>query len=121
MDKIVMKNLAFYGYHGAMAEENRLGQKFFVDLCLYTDLKKAGESDAVEDTVHYGEAYEVVKEIVETQSFNLIEKCAQAICEQLLAQFPKIMEVEIALKKPEAPVPGIFDYFAVEMRRKREA
>lgn len=121
MDKIRMKNLAFYGYHGAMAEENTLGQKFFVDLNLYVDLKEAGHSDNVVDTVHYGEAYQVVKEIMEEKRFNLIEKCAQTICDALLEAFPKIVEVEIILRKPEAPVPGIFDYFAVEMRRQREA
>jgi len=121
MDQIVMKNLAFYGYHGAMAEENVLGQKFFIDLVLYVDLKQAGDSDNVVDTVHYGEAYELVKDIVENKRFNLIEKLAQTICNSLLQTFDKIEEVSIAVKKPEAPVPGIYDHFAVEMRRRREA
>ena len=31
MDRIIMKNLAFYAYHGAMEEEKVLGQKFFID------------------------------------------------------------------------------------------
>ncbi len=52
MDKIVMKSLAFFGYHGVMEEEETLGQKFFIDIELYTDLNKAGQSDKVEDTVH---------------------------------------------------------------------
>lgn len=121
MDKIIMKNLAFYGYHGAMSEENILGQKFFIDLILHANLKDAGESDSVSDTIHYGEAYLVVKDIVENQRFMLIEKLAQEICETLLKKFAKIIEVEISVKKPEAPVPGIFDYFAVEMRRIRES
>ena len=87
MDRIVMKNLAFFGYHGAMSEENVLGQKFFLDLTLFVDLKKAGTSDSVEDTVHYGEAYNVVKNIVEKEKFMLIEKLAQHICEELLKNF----------------------------------
>lgn len=121
MDRIVMKNLAFFGYHGAMPEENVLGQKFFIDLTLFVDLKKAGTTDSVEDTVHYGEAYNIVKDIVENKRFMLIEKLAQTVCEDLLNKFSKIEEVEISVHKPEAPVAGIFDYFAVEMRRTRNA
>ncbi len=41
MDKIILKNLGFFGYHGAMSEENVLGQKFFVDLELGVDLKNS--------------------------------------------------------------------------------
>ena len=45
MDKIFMKRLSFYGYHGAYAEENRLGQRFYVDLEMKLDLKPAGTTD----------------------------------------------------------------------------
>ena len=68
MDKINMKNLCFYGYHGAIAEENVLGQKFIVDCSLIVDLSDAGKSDDVLDTVHYGEAYNLIKNIVENAS-----------------------------------------------------
>lgn len=119
MDKIIMKNLSFYGYHGAMKEENILGQKFFIDIDLYVDLKKAGNSDCVEDTVHYGEAYKIVKEVVENKRFKLIEALAENIAEEILNNFPLVKEINIIIKKPEAPVPGIFDYFGVEIRRKK--
>ena len=52
MDRIIMKNLAFFGYHGVMEEEKTLGQKFFLDIEIYADLSKAGESDDVLDTIH---------------------------------------------------------------------
>ncbi len=38
MDKILMKNMSFYGYHGVMAEEKVLGQKFFIDVVLEVNL-----------------------------------------------------------------------------------
>lgn len=119
MDKIIMKNLSFYGYHGAMSEENILGQKFFIDINLYVDLKNAGLTDNVKDTVHYGEAYNLVKSIVENKRFKLIEALAEDIANNMLTTFSLIKEIEITIKKPEAPVPGIFDYFGVEIRRKR--
>ena len=121
MDKIIMKNLAFFGYHGAMSEENTLGQKFFIDVEMSVALQEAGKSDNVFHTVHYGEAYSVVKAIVEGKSLNLIEAVAEKIAEALLNDFERIDHVKIQLRKPEAPVAGIFDYFAVEIERGKYA
>lgn len=120
MDKIVMKNLAFFSYHGAMREENVLGQKFYLDIELTCDIPYAGISDKVEDTVHYGEIYETVKNIMENERHDLIEKVAERITEDIFAGFEKVKEIEVAVKKPEAPVPGIYDYFGVVIRRKRK-
>lgn len=119
MDKIILKNLGFYGYHGAMAEENVIGQKFFVDLELGVDLKIAGKSDCVEDTVHYGMVYEVVKNIMEGPAIQLIEALAEQSIEAIFKEFNKVMTIKMTLKKPEAPVAGMFDYFAVELYRER--
>jgi len=119
MDRIIMKNLNFYGYHGAMAEENILGQKFFVDIDLYLDLEKAGNTDCVTNTVHYGEVFDIAKQIVENKRYNLIETLAENIAKEILNQFLLVKEIHVTVKKPGAPVKGIFDYFGVEIRRKR--
>lgn len=119
MDRIIMKNLAFFGYHGVMEEEKTLGQKFFLDIEIYSDLLKAGKSDEVEDTVHYGEVYNNIKNIVENKRFKLIEALAENIAEVILEEFIKVQEINIVVRKPEAPVPGIFDYVGVEIRRSR--
>ena len=113
MEKIIMKNLAFYSYHGAMKEENTLGQKFFIDLELTADVNRSCFSDSVEDTVHYGEVYETVKFIMENNEYNLIEAVAQKIVDEIFEKFDKVKEIDILLKKPEAPVPGIYDFFGV--------
>lgn len=120
MDKIIMKNLAFFGYHGVLKEENVLGQKFFIDIELYTDLKKAGISDDVKDTINYAEAYEKVKDIVENKKFDLLEALAEDISITILDSFFMVKEISIKIRKPEAPVNGIYDYFGVEIRRKRD-
>lgn len=54
MDKIILNGCRFYGYHGAFAEEQTLGQIFVVDLELEVDLTRASQSDNLADTVHYG-------------------------------------------------------------------
>lgn len=120
MDKIIMKNLGFYGYHGVLREENTLGQKFFLDLEIYADLKKAGATDRVEATINYAKVYNLVKDIVEKEQFNLLEALAEAISNRILNNFSRAKEILIQIRKPEAPVNGIYDYFAVEIRRKRD-
>ncbi|MGI6226438.1 MAG: dihydroneopterin aldolase [Peptococcales bacterium] len=119
MDKILLKNLSFYGFHGVLAEEKTLGQKFFVDVELQLDLKKAGLTDNVVDTVSYADIYQLVKEQVTTKNYNLLEALAENIAGKILTHYEKVKEVVVIIKKPEAPVQGIFDYFSIEIRRKR--
>ncbi len=121
MDKIFMKNMAFHGYHGVLEEEKKLGQKFFIDIILYVDLKKAGKTDDLNYTVNYGSVYEMLEDIVKNQRYNLLEALAENICKEVLDSFNKIEKINIKIKKPEAPVAGIFDYFAVEIERERES
>ncbi|KXZ39738.1 dihydroneopterin aldolase [Alkalithermobacter thermoalcaliphilus JW-YL-7 = DSM 7308] len=121
MDKIILSNLAFYGYHGVLEEENKLGQKFFIDIELYCDLKKAGESDDLNFSVNYARVYDIAKDICENNRYKLIESLAENISKKIFQEFNIIDEVLIRIKKPEAPVKGIFDYFGVEIRRKKDA
>ncbi len=119
MDKILLNNLGFYGYHGVLKEESILGQKFFIDMELYLDTNEAGLTDDMNKSVSYADVYEVVKEITEKRRFNLIEALAENIAKEVLEKFNLINEVMVRVKKPEAPVNGIYDYFGVEIRRSR--
>tara|TARA_Y100000588_G_C13616334_1_gene653436 strand:+ start:130 stop:495 length:366 start_codon:yes stop_codon:yes gene_type:complete len=121
MDKILMKNMSFYGYHGVMAEEKVLGQKFFIDVELELSLQAAGKSDNVESTVSYADAFEVVKKHAETMRYDLLEALAENIAKEVLADFSLVKAVNVEVRKPEAPVRGVFDYFGVQIRRERDA
>lgn len=121
MDKIILKNLCFYGYNGVLEQEKILGQKFFVDVVLYLDLQKAGSEDSLDDTVNYGEVYQLIDKVFKEERYDLIEAVAETICNRVLVSFDLVKEIEVTIRKPEAPVPGIYDYFAVEIRRKRNA
>lgn len=120
MDKILMENMAFYGFHGVLEEEKTLGQKFFVDLELTLDLSVAGKSDAVEFTVSYADVYDDVKYFVESARYNLIEALGENICNMVLSKYPAVKEITIRIKKPEAPVRGIFDYMGIQLVRTRD-
>lgn len=120
MDKIIMENMVFYGYHGVLKEEKVLGQKFYIDAELYLDLKQAGKTDDLDHTVSYAMVYETIKNIVTKENFDLLEALSHKICGEILLSFEKIETVRLKIKKPSAPVAGSFDYFAVDIKRGRE-
>ena len=120
MDKILMKNLGFYGYHGLLKEESMLGQKFFLDIELDINTKEAGLTDDMTKSVSYADVYEIVKDIVQNQRFNLLEALAENIAKEVLEKFDLVKGIMIRVKKPEAPVNGIYYYFGVQIRRAKD-
>ncbi|MFK2826941.1 dihydroneopterin aldolase [Bacillus sp. B190/17] len=121
MDKIYVTGMEFYGYHGVFPEENRLGQRFRVDAVLEVSLKKAGTTDSLEDSVNYGEVYQVCKEVTEGKRFKLVESVAEQIAASLLEAFPAVTACTIKVIKPDPPIPGHYDHVAVEIMRGRKA
>ncbi|GLQ18665.1 dihydroneopterin aldolase [Maritalea porphyrae] len=119
-DKIVLADLAFYGYHGVMQAENDLGQRFRIDLECGVDLSKSGQSDEVEDTISYDQIFNLVNERVTQTRFKLIEALGQHIIDGLFETFTTIEWVKVRVRKPEAPIPVVAGEFAVEMVRDRE-
>nr|WP_042683848.1 dihydroneopterin aldolase [Caldalkalibacillus thermarum] len=120
MDKIVFQGMRFYAYHGVFAEENTLGQPYLVDVEAYLDLRKAGQSDRLEDTIDYSLIYRLVQEIMEKKVYRLVEAVAEDIASQLLRTFPQVEEVKVKVTKPTPPIPGQYAGVAVEIRRRRD-
>lgn len=119
MDKINLNQLQFYGYHGMFSEEQKLGQRFDVDLELYLDLQKAGKSDAMEDSIHYGEVYELVRDILEGKPRKLIEAVAESVAEQLLNTLPLLLACRVRVIKPNPPINGHYHSVSVEIYREK--
>jgi dihydroneopterin aldolase len=119
MDKIYVNQMEFYGYHGALPEENRLGQRFIVDLMVELDLSKAGKTDDLSETVNYAELYLLCRDIVEGKSYSLIEPVAEQIAEKVLEQYKKIESCTVKIIKPDPPIPGHYKSVSIEITRKR--
>lgn len=120
-DCIILQDLAFYGYHGLMSEEMKLGQRFRIDLTCGVDLAAAGRSDQFTTTVSYADIYDVVKDAFDGRRFNLIEALGQHIVDRLFARFPLIEWVRIRVRKPEAPIAMVTGEAAIELYRERAA
>ncbi|PLT30837.1 dihydroneopterin aldolase [Peribacillus deserti] len=121
MDKIHVKGMEFYGYHGVFAEETRLGQRFRVDLTVKADLSKAGQSDDLNDSISYADLFTLTKEVVEGEPFKLIEAVAEKIAENILLAYTSIQNCTVKVIKPDAPIPGHYEYVGVEITRGRQA
>jgi dUTP pyrophosphatase len=120
LDVIELRGLTWYGYHGAFAEEQRLGQRFVVDLRLTLDLAPAGRTDELSRTVDYGKVVDAARAIVEGPPFKLIEALAERIATAILEDFPLVDRVEVRVAKPSAPVAAApSGLVAVEIGRSR--
>ncbi|MFB4168670.1 dihydroneopterin aldolase [Virgibacillus sp. JSM 102003] len=119
MDKILINQMAFYGYHGLFPEENKLGQRFYVDIQLMLDLKNSSKSDDMNDSINYGDVYELIKGIVEGKPKNLIEAVAEDISDALFQAFDLLNACTVKVIKPDPPIPGHYHSVAVEITRER--
>ncbi|MDQ0352678.1 dihydroneopterin aldolase [Alkalibacillus filiformis] len=119
MDKILLNGLMFYGYHGLFPEENKLGQRFTVDLELKCDLSKAGQSDRMNDSIDYGQVYEVARAVVEGEARNLIEAVAEELAQQMFEAFSSLEAITVKIDKPGPPIPGYYQSASVVIERER--
>src|SRR5690625_5141968 len=119
MDKIILHHMQFYGFHGLLPEENKLGQRFNVDVELFLDLQKAGKTDDMMDSIDYGQAYELDRRIDGEDIKKVIEAVAADVAEQFLGQVALLEACSVKGSKPGPPNPGHYHSVAVEIYRER--
>ena len=117
MDKIILKNMAFYGYHGNLESEKAQGQRFYVDVEIKTDLTKPGQTDALEDSINYVEVYDMVALIMTGESCNLLEHIGALIADTLYQHFQGIIGLSVTVRKPSVPIAGVLDYVEIVTTR----
>ena len=120
-DRIILKDLGFYGYHGVFVEEAKLGQRFFIDLELGIDLSAPAATDRLSTGISYADIYDVVKVAFETRRMKLLEAVAQNIVDAIFESFQGVTWVVIRLRKPEAPIAMVRGEAAIELHRQRKA
>jgi 7,8-dihydroneopterin aldolase/epimerase/oxygenase len=113
--------MVFYGRHGTLAAERELGQPFIVDVELHLDLRPAGLSDDLAQTVDYGEVHKQVKEIVEGPPVNLTETVAERIAATVLEEHPPVEAIRVKVAKPHVRLGDtVLEGSAIEILRHRD-
>lgn len=104
LDEIRIEELEVFANHGVFPEENVLGQKFLVSAVLYTDTRKAGQTDDLTASIHYGEVCAFIDRYLREHTFKLLERAAECLAEELLLNTNHLQKVRLEIKKPWAPV-----------------
>lgn len=118
-DLIRLTGVRARGFHGVFEHERRDGQDFVVDVAMSVDLSRAGATDDLTHTVHYGEVAADVVAVIEGEPRDLIETVAVEIADTVLAR-PLVEAVEVTVHKPQAPVGVPFGDVEVVVRRVKD-
>ena len=116
-DEIHIQNLEVFANHGVFQEETNLGQKFLFSLTMYTDTRKAGKSDCLEESIHYGEVSQFITDYTRKHTRKLIEAAAEDLATALLLHYPLLKGVTLEMKKPWAPVGLPLETVSVKISR----
>ncbi|HEX2756705.1 MAG TPA: dihydroneopterin aldolase [Candidatus Limnocylindrales bacterium] len=114
----MLHNIQLQGRHGYYDHELAAPQPFEVDVELMLNLQPAGIDDDLAKSVDYARVHEVVRQIVESTSYRLLEALAEAISHEILIEFP-VVEVGVRVRKPAVQLGGPIDYAGVEIWRRR--
>lgn len=120
--KIEIRGLRVYGYHGVMEHERQDGQYFIVDAIIKVDSERASATDEIANTISYDEIAHLISENVRNKPVNLLETLSQRLADEVLfAASPWAKKVTITVSKPDAPIDLYFDTVAVTAKAKRSS
>lgn len=117
MDKIKIRNLEVFANHGVFKEETALGQKFLINAVLYTDTRKAGCSDELQESIHYGEVCHYMTKFMREHTYKLLESVVEQMAEAMLKDIPRLERVRLEIQKPWAPIGLPIETVSVEIER----
>ena len=120
-DIIRLQGMTFSAAHGASPGEHTRERRFIVDLEVEADLRRAGATDDLADTVNYSTLHGVVRDVVKGPPVNLLETLAERIAQRVIQEF-SVLAVRVRVGKPGIPVDeGGQGMASVEVRRERGA
>ncbi|OFT87764.1 MULTISPECIES: dihydroneopterin aldolase [Corynebacterium] len=120
-DRIELIGLEAYGYHGVFDHEKTQGQKFLIDIVVWTDFGAAAHSDELADTISYVDLADIAVEEVQSAGskgagHDLIETLASRIADRI-NDIAGVHAVEVTVHKPQAPIEYPFSDVRVVARR----
>lgn len=110
--------MEFFAFHGFYDEEQKIGNKYGVDLRVYVDLSAAAASDSLPRTINYERLYNIVLTEMRTPA-RLLEHLGQRILDHVLTEFPHLEGAEVSVMKFNPPLGGICHRACVTLRRGR--
>jgi dihydroneopterin aldolase len=116
-DVILLEGIQIPAALGVTAAERRMRRPVLLDLEIERDLRAAGRSDRIRDTIHYTRVFEVVSDVAGNQEHKLVEALGERIARAVLARFPA-EAVTVTVRKP-TPIAGVLQHAGIRIRRTR--
>ena len=118
MDKIEIKEIRLYAYHGCLDEESIIGSDYLVDLSVWGELSKSAASDDLSDTIDYVALYAIVKEEMAIRS-KLLEHVCSRIIDKIFKEISLVEEASVSVAKINPPIGGDTASVMVNLHKKR--
>lgn len=116
-DFIKVTNLKIFAYHGVLAEEKKNGQDFFLNAKVYVNMRQAGLTDKLEETINYDQVCIFLAEVFAEKQFDTIEAAAEYTVQEIMVNFPTIEAMELEVRKPHAPLTYVPEDISVTIYR----
>lgn len=117
-DRISLRGLEVFAYHGVLEHEQTEGQLFSVDVDLDVDLSAAAGSDELAHTIDYGALAQGIHNLVAGERWDLIERVADRVATLIMSD-ERVLATVVTVHKPDAPIPVPFRDVAVTVTRQR--
>lgn len=117
-DCITLRGMRFHTCVGLLPHEESVPQPLDVDLTVWLDLRRVGETDSPKSLLDYRDLYALVSDTVGTSHHRLLEALCEKIAGRALA-LERVQRVRVAARKPHAPIHGLLDYVEVVLERER--
>jgi 7,8-dihydroneopterin aldolase/epimerase/oxygenase len=103
---VSLEGIEFFAYHGTSEEEQKIGNKFSIDVTITTDFSEAARYDRLKGTVNYEVIYRVVAQVMQKSS-RLLEHIAYNIIDEIRKAYPLVETIEVSVSKFNPPVGGV--------------
>lgn len=117
--KITLEGMEFFAHHGYYQEEQKIGNKFAVDIMIVTDLSDAAEHDVLEETINYETLYKIIRHVM-SEPTKLLEHLGKRIIDTVFEEFHQVSSVKVKVSKYNPPVGGICQKASVSLKESRE-
>lgn len=117
MDVVILKDFEVKACHGVNPDEKINPQRFVFTAEIFTGFSNCAKSDDLTKTISYSDVKKTLKSFCENNCFDLIETLAVRAAKILLKKYPLASKVKLTVKKPDAPMSGVFEYAGVRVER----
>lgn len=115
---IQLEGLEFFAFHGFYDEEQKLGNRYSVDILVELPLSTPSNSDRLADTVSYAELFQLATQAMQQPS-RLLENVAKRLIDNIMARYTAVQYCEVSIAKHNPPLGGLCQKARITLREKR--